>query len=70
MFGAKNRTGYSSAAPRTREGKNHPGGRYLRRALKRLQQRREGDQGPGHHTPDCHRGSQANWATVPGSMKA
>jgi len=53
---------------RTRDGKTYPGGRSLRRSLGRLHMRRDGDQGPGHKQPDSHQGSQANWATKPGSM--
>lgn len=62
-------SGKGTVAPRTRDGKEYPGGRSLRRSLANLKRRREGDQGPGHHTPDSHRGSQSNWATEPGSMK-
>jgi len=59
--------------PRTRPGKDYPGGRHLRRAFKRLNERRYGEQVGKRPDRIQGRDNTTPWGnyglTKPGSMK-
>lgn len=57
----------TSAPPRTREGQTYPGGKPMRRALKRLAQRRKMRE--DHISASKSVGAEMTWANIPGSMK-